>query len=69
MCRNSIADKILRSINNDNTSGNDIGTAILYYKITFNYEEPIVPLVLEDFDIAGSIANIQILNVGVPTND
>jgi len=56
-------------INNNNESGDDIGTAILSYKITFNYEEPIVPLTLEDFDVAGSIANIQILNEGVSTND
>jgi len=55
-------------ITTDNSSGNDTGSAVLSYKVTFNYEEPIVPLTLEDFDLAGSIANIQILNAGVPEN-
>lgn len=56
-------------INNDNNSGSDIGTALMRYKIGYDYESPIVPLVLEDFDLEASLANIKILNEGVPIND
>lgn len=52
-----------------NEGSSDIGQAIMRYKIEYFYEDPIVPLELQDFDIAGSIANIQILNKGVPQND
>lgn len=56
-------------ITNSNDSGNDIGTAIMSYKISYNYEAPVIPLTLQDFDLDGSIDNITITNPGVPSND
>ena len=56
------------STDHDNTSGNDIGMAMLEYKIIYNYSLPVIPLTLEDFDWQSSIANIQITNDGVPLN-
>lgn len=50
-------------------SSKDIGQGLLSYKIVYNYEDPIVPLVLEDFDYIASIQHIQLLNEGVPIND
>lgn len=55
-------------INNNTESGNDYGSAVMAYKIEYDYEDPIVPLTLEDFDWQGSIDNIQITNVGVQEN-
>jgi hypothetical protein len=53
----------------DNSSGSDIGGAMLVYKVDYDYNLPIVPHTLEDFDVEGSIAHIQITNPGVPEND
>ena len=53
----------------NNDSSSDIGGAMLTYKVDYEYNLPIVPHSLEDFDIAGSIAHIQITNLGVPIND
>ncbi|MHA1193235.1 MAG: hypothetical protein ACTSP9_13215 [Promethearchaeota archaeon] len=52
----------------NNDSGSDIGSAMLTYKIEYEYALPIVSLALEDFDIEASIAHIQIINPGVPEN-
>jgi len=53
----------------NNESGSDIGYAILKYKIEYEYEDPITPLTLNDFDYEDSIAHIQLINKGVPIND
>ncbi len=53
----------------DNSSSSDIGSAMITYKISYDYELPILPLVLEDFDWEGSIEHIQIINEGIPIND
>lgn len=53
---------------NDNSSSSDIGGAMLMYKVDYAYELPIIPLVLNDFDVQGSINNIIITNPGVPAN-
>lgn len=53
----------------DNSSSSDIGGALLTYKVDYDYESPILPLVLEDFDWQGSIDNLIITNPGVPAND
>ena len=53
----------------DNSSSSDIGGAMLTYKVDYDYNLPIVPHTLEDFDVDGSIAHIQITNPGVPIND
>lgn len=55
--------------NHDNDSSSDIGSGMLSYKVDYEYALPIVPVTLEDFDVAGSIAHIQITNQGVPIND
>lgn len=55
--------------NHDNDSSSDIGTAMLSYKVDYEYALPIVPVTLEDFDVSGSIGHIQIANQGVPIND
>lgn len=52
----------------DNSSGSDIGGALMTYKVDYSYELPVTPLVLEDFDWQGSIDNIIITNPGVPPN-
>jgi len=52
----------------DNSSGDDIGGGMMTYKISYNYELPIVPLVLEDFDWQGSIDNLKITNEGIPND-
>ena len=52
----------------NNISSSDIGGAMMNYLVSFDYELPIIPLVLNDFDYIGSIENIQITNVGVPDN-
>ena len=56
------------STEHDNSSGNDIGMAMMSYKVSYDYALPVIPLTLEDFDWQGSIANIQITNEGVPLN-
>lgn len=53
----------------DISSGSNIGGAMLNYTIEYDYELPILPLVLEDFDWQGSIYHMQITNEGVPIND
>lgn len=53
----------------DNSSSSDIGGALLTYKVDYDYESPILPLVLEDFDWQGNIEHIQIANEGIPKND
>lgn len=57
------------AVSDDNTSGSDIGSSMLTYKVDYDYELPIVPLTLQDFDVQGSIENIIITNPGVPPND
>jgi hypothetical protein len=52
----------------NNSSSSDIGTAIITYRINYDYELPILPLTLEDFDWQGSIDNLIITNPGVPEN-
>lgn len=52
----------------DNSSSSDIGGALMTYTIEYDYELPIVPLVLENFDVDGSIDHIQITNEGIPIN-
>jgi len=52
----------------NNISSSDIGGAMMNYLVSFDYELPIIPLVLNDFDYIESIENIQITNVGVPDN-
>jgi len=47
-------------------SGKDIGGGMLNYLISYYYENPVTPLVLEDFDVQGSIDNMIITNAGVP---
>ena len=56
-------------IDSDNSSGNDYGMALMNYKLSYNYESPIKPLELDDFDWEESIKHIQITNEGVPEND
>jgi len=53
----------------NNESSSDIGSGMLGYKIDYDYQLPIVPVTLEDFDVDASIAHIQITNPGVPEND
>ena len=52
----------------NNDSSSDIGGGMLVYKVAYDYELPIIPLVLEDFDVQGSIDNLIITNEGVPAN-
>lgn len=52
----------------DNSSGSDIGGGMLVYKVDYEMMLPVSPVVLEDFDLQGSIDNIQITNPGVPSN-
>lgn len=52
----------------NNESSSDIGGAMLKYRVSYDYELPIVPLVLADFDVQGSIDNLIITNPGVPGN-
>lgn len=44
----------------NNESKADIGQCILTYRINYNYQEPIVPLTLADFDLDLSIANLKV---------
>ena len=53
----------------NNDSGSDIGGAMLIYKVDYDYNLPIAPQALSDFDVQGSIDHIQITNPGVPEND
>ena len=53
----------------NNESKSDIGSGMLGYKIDYDYQLPIVPVALEDFDVDASIDHIQITNPGVPEND
>jgi hypothetical protein len=53
----------------NNYSSSDIGGGMLVYKVDYEYNLPIVPHTLEDFDVEDSIAHIQITNPGVPEND
>ena len=53
----------------NNDSSSDIGGAMLTYKVDYEYNLPIVPHTLNDFDVQGSIDHIQITNPGVPEND
>lgn len=52
----------------DNSSSSDLGSGMLVYKVDYDYELPILPLTLEDFDWQGSIDNLIITNEGVPPN-
>jgi len=65
---NSVA-LIRTATNSDNSSGSDIGGALLVYTVDYDYNLPIVPHTLEDFDVQASIEHIQITNPGVPLND
>ena len=56
------------STDHDNSSGNDIGMAMMSYKVSYDYSLPVIPLSLDVFDWKSSIANIQITNKGVPLN-
>lgn len=47
-------------------SGNDIGGGMLNYVINYDYENPVDPLVLQDFDVVESVQNMVITNEGVP---
>jgi len=59
--------RIENSLNDSNIdSSSDIGTAVLGYKIEYNYENPVKPQNFEDFDIQGSIENMKILYKGDP---
>lgn len=53
----------------NNESSSDIGSGMLGYKVDYDYNLPISPVALEDFDIDASIDHIQITNPGVPEND
>ena len=53
----------------NNDSSSDIGGGMLVYRVSYDYELPIIPLTLEDFDVQGSIDNLIITNPGVPAND
>ena len=53
----------------NNDSSSDIGGGMLVYKVDYEYNIPIVPHTLEDFDVQGSIDHIQITNPGVPINN
>lgn len=61
-------DIVLDSSNTDSNfeSGSDIGGGMLNYVISYDYENPVDPLILEDFDVQGSIENMIITNAGVP---
>lgn len=52
----------------DTQSGRDIGRVIARYQVVYNYQHPIVPVELVDFDIENSIKNLTITNEGVPSN-
>ena len=52
----------------DNSSSSDIGVAEMTYEIDYDYQLPITPITLEDFDWQGSIDNIIFTNPGVPAN-
>lgn len=56
------------STEHDNTSGNDIGMAMMNYTVSYDYSLPIVSVTLDNFDWQGSTNNIQITNEGVPLN-
>lgn len=56
-------------VSTNNESGHDTGKALLEYKINYDINLPVISMALSDFDVSGSIANIQITNEGVPTND
>ncbi len=53
----------------NNDSSSDIGGGMLVYRVSYDYELPIIPLTLEDFDVQDSIDNLIITNPGVPAND
>jgi len=53
----------------DSSGSADIGMAMLNYKVSYDYNLPVIPVTLEDFDWRGSIEHIQITNDGVPLND
>ena len=62
--------RLERSLNDSNIdSSSDIGTAVLSYKVEYNYENPVKPQTFEDFDIQGSIENMTILYKGEPIYD
>jgi len=62
--------RLENSLNDSNIdSSSDIGTAVLGYKIEYNYENPVKPQTFEDFDIRGSIENMTILYKGEPIYD
>lgn len=56
-------------VSTDNESGHDVGKALLEYKVCYDLSLPVIPVSLQDFDVAGSIAHIQLENEGVPQND